>query len=846
MTARAHAVLLAAAVVAALALISGPAASRAGAADMQDVIVVLKRQAPLPSAPATSRPARLAAVLGALRALASGEQRRLLALLAIRKLQGRVQRIRPFWVFNGVDVVADPGVVQEIAALPEVAAVRPNATIEAPSAAAASAGPEWNVARVNAPALWDLGYRGQGVVVANMDTGVDATHPDLASRWRGGSNSWYDPNGQHPTTPTDVNGHGTWTMGAMVGGDAGGSSVGVAPDAKWIAAKIFNDRGQATTAGIHAAFQWLLDPDGNPSTPDAPNVVDDSWTQTNGGCDLTFQLDLRNLRAAGILPVFAAGNGGPLGSTSLSPANNPEAFAVGDTDVSDLIDSGSSRGPSACSGGAYPQLSAPGVDVRTTDLFGLYTTVSGSSMAAPHAAGALALLLGAFPGSDADRQAAALQTSAVDLGNPGPDFDYGAGRLDALGAYNWLLTAPDFTVAASPASATAPPGASASYTVDVGAVHGFTGDVALSLSGLSATQATWSFSPATVAGGAGSAQLTVTPSASLAPGTYPLTIRATSGYVAHSAGVSLVVPAPPDFSLLASPSSASTQVGGSASYTVSANAVGGFTGDIALSLSGPAGAQGTFAPVTITGGAGASVLTVTAGSLAPGSYPLTITATSGPLTHTATVTLVVTPPPDFTLSATPSSRSTTAGGAVSYTVSAASVGGFAGNVTLSLSGLTGAQATWSFTPSSISAGVTSQLKITTAATLAPGSYPLTITGTSGAITHTAAVTLVVTAPPDFGLSAAPASATVVAGQSTAYAIGVSSQGSFAGSVTLSVTGLPSGATATFAPNPVKAPGSATLTIRTTRSATRGTFTLKVTGRSGTLSHQATATLVVRS
>ena len=108
------------------------------------------------------------------------------------------------------------------------------------------------------------------------------------------------------------------------------------------------------------------------------------------------------------------------------------------------------------------------------------------------------------------------------------------------------------------------------------------------------------------------------------------------------------------------------------------------------------------------------------------------------------------------------------------------------------------------------------------------------------------MTLVVNAPPDFGLSAAPASRTVVAGQSTTYTVTTASLNGFAGSVTLSLTGLPAGATASFAPNPMSAPGTATLTVRTTRTTTRGTFTLKTTGKSGSLTHQATTTLVVRS
>jgi hypothetical protein len=108
------------------------------------------------------------------------------------------------------------------------------------------------------------------------------------------------------------------------------------------------------------------------------------------------------------------------------------------------------------------------------------------------------------------------------------------------------------------------------------------------------------------------------------------------------------------------------------------------------------------------------------------------------------------------------------------------------------------------------------------------------------------LSLVVTAPPDFGLSVTPSSATVNAGQSKSYTVSVSSLRGFTGSVTLSASGLPSGATASFSRNPLTAPGTSTLAVRTTRSTTRGTFTITVRGRSGTLDHLATVTLVVRS
>ena len=140
---------------------------------------------------------------------------------------------------------------------------------------------------------------------------MDVNHPDLAGRWRGGPNSLVRPLRPAPHDPTDVSGHGTATMGVMVGGDAGGTSIGMAPGATWIAAKIFNDAGSATATAIHSAMQWVLDPDGDPATADAPQVVNNSWAYGTPGCNLAFQPDLQALRAAEIVPVFAAGNYGP-------------------------------------------------------------------------------------------------------------------------------------------------------------------------------------------------------------------------------------------------------------------------------------------------------------------------------------------------------------------------------------------------------------------------------------------------------------------------------------------------------------------------------------------------------
>lgn len=435
------------------------------AGQQTSVIVILKDQANLSAIGGSTRVEHQKNVILALQQTANGAQGHLRTLLGQRLSQATVKSFRPLWIFDAIAVTATAPVIQELAAQPEVSQIVPDATIKAPSAphlaaAVPSGPPAPNISLINAPALWNLGYQGQGIVVASMDTGVDAADADLSAQWRGGTDSWYDPYGQH-STPVDLNGHGTWTMGVMVGRDGSGTSIGVAPQAQWIAVKIFDDSGNATTSAIHLGYQWLLDPSGNPSAPGAPNVVNNSWTFSNvNGCDLTFEPDLQSLAAAGIVSVFAAGNFGPNGSTSVSPSNNPDAFAVGGVDNSDANDPESSRGPTSCGTASrtFPDVVAPDVNIMTTDLGGLYTTVTGTSVAAPHVTGGLALLLSAFPNLTASQQRIALTSSAVDLGVAGPDNTFGSGRIDLLAAYQLVASGalPTPTPAPTPTSTPTP------------------------------------------------------------------------------------------------------------------------------------------------------------------------------------------------------------------------------------------------------------------------------------------------------------------------------------------------------------------------------------------------------
>jgi bacillopeptidase F len=449
------------------------------------VIVSLADKVDLRQFAPADRSRRDTRLVKALKAKAAATQGPYRAFLQNQGARG----LRELWAINGLAVTARASVIRQLASRPGIESIRLDSTLQAPVTAAGSAAPpEWNLDAVHAPALWAQGLSGGGVVVANMDTGVDAAHPDLAAQWRGGDNSWYDPHGEH-ATPYDPNGHGTQTMAIMVGGAAGGTAIGMAPDARWIATKLYDDAGYARYSDIHLAFQWLLDPDGNVDTVDAPDVVNASWglTGTAGQCITEFGMDIEALKAAGIAVAFAAGNDGPAPLTSLSPANNPEVLSAGAVDAALAVAGFSSRGQSACDGTVYPKLVAPGVDLYTADLsFGglpLYVVVSGTSFAAPHAAGAMALLAGAFPGAGVAQLEAALTQSARDLGVAGEDNSYGYGLVDVQAAYQWLLAgagSPPVITSTPPTSATegSPYGYAVNATDPDGDALGFSLDMA--------------------------------------------------------------------------------------------------------------------------------------------------------------------------------------------------------------------------------------------------------------------------------------------------------------------------------------------------------------------------------
>lgn len=375
-----------------------------------------------------------------------------------------------YWLTDVMIVRGSAKDAQAMAKVKGVTRVRPMTIyplvkpVETKAAILAAAGdPEWGVEKIRADQAWAEGILGQGVVVANVDTGVDYTHEALIEQYRGNLGgtfdhdyNWWDPTGICGDEPCDNAGHGTHTMGTMVGGDGPGAftpDVGVAPGAEWIAAKGCEDFGCSEEA-LLSSGQFILAPtraDGSDADPSKrPDIVNNSWGSGPG--DTFYLATVQAWRAAGIIPVFSSGNPGPFCGEGGSPGDFLESFSAGATDIDDLIADFSGRGPSGF-GKVNPDISAPGVDVISSVPGGGYESFSGTSMAAPHTSGALALILSAEPALVGDPNSYAIATDAVrstaldildDSCGGAEDGDpnnvYGDGRIDAKAAVDLVAT----------------------------------------------------------------------------------------------------------------------------------------------------------------------------------------------------------------------------------------------------------------------------------------------------------------------------------------------------------------------------------------------------------------------
>jgi len=390
-------------------------------------------------------------------------------------------RIRErLWVVPAVVAAATPAAIAALATDPRVSRIvlDERLPVSLPPMAATIAEPSYTsqaMQTIGADAVWDQGVTGEGTTIAFFDSGVDGFNAMVSSRWRGRRTdvraAWFDPF-IRASIPQDLIGHGTQVavaaLGALAAGDTlkfpDGTSIvaasptdvvtGPAPRAEWIAARVFERFGggdYTRRSVLLQAYQWALDPDGNPATPDAPDIINNSWGVFAGAADFDECNDILYdaidaAEAAGIAVVFSAGNLGPAPGSVTPPGARDGAslasMAVGATTgvPGSLAVAGySGRGPSPCGNGIKPELVAPGQvpEVRaggasSARLSGF--SLTGTSYSAAQVSGALALVRQVRPAAGPREAKQILLDTADDLGPVGPDNDSGHGVLDVPAA----------------------------------------------------------------------------------------------------------------------------------------------------------------------------------------------------------------------------------------------------------------------------------------------------------------------------------------------------------------------------------------------------------------------------
>ena len=376
------------------------------------------------------------AVVRELQTAAETSQRELRHSIDQLQAAGQIYASQPLWIINAIVVESDLTALLTLSDRADVAHVKLNAARDLLpefelAASAPPTSPTWGIRRSGIDKVqYGLGITGNGVTVASMDSGVDWLHPALHDNYRGEAGNhnghWFDATQEGYTTPVDFIGHGTHVMGTL----AGQGGIGVAPGADWISVKIVDRDGFIFDSYVHLAFQWILAPNDNPAL--APDIVNNSWGNSAFAFDV-FWPDVAAIHAAGILTPFAAGNDGPEPGTILAPASYTNTLSVGAMGPFEELVYFSSRGPSPFVPDFKPAIVAPGAAVVSSIPDGGYAAFNGTSMATPHIAGSLALLLSANPALTAVQATHILTSTAAPFGSePLPNHQVGWGMLNAL------------------------------------------------------------------------------------------------------------------------------------------------------------------------------------------------------------------------------------------------------------------------------------------------------------------------------------------------------------------------------------------------------------------------------